>query len=99
MWKVVMSQLCEKQLKLDFKNGLFTKEDGDVIKLWIHEITLYGPEYIQKSKKWDDHELYAEWAKHRSSCFSRRGRIIYKEVDDSIEITVVKITPNHDYSK
>jgi mRNA-degrading endonuclease YafQ of YafQ-DinJ toxin-antitoxin module len=47
---------------------------------------------------WNDHELVSEWAGHRSSSFSRLGRIIYKIEDEQIKIVkVVKITGTHSY--
>lgn len=47
---------------------------------------------------WNDHELSGEWAGHRSSSFSRLGRIIYKIEDEKIKIVkVVKITATHSY--
>jgi mRNA-degrading endonuclease YafQ of YafQ-DinJ toxin-antitoxin module len=47
---------------------------------------------------WNDHELVKEWAGHRSSSFSKTGRIIYKIEDEQIKIVrVVKITGTHSY--
>lgn len=47
---------------------------------------------------WNDHDLTGEWAGHRSSSFSRLGRIIYKIEDGQIKIVkVVKITATHQY--
>ena len=47
---------------------------------------------------WNDHDLTSEWAGHRSSSFSKMGRIIYKIEDEQIKIVrVVKITGTHSY--
>lgn len=47
---------------------------------------------------WNDHELTGEWKGHRSSSFSRLGRIIYRIENDQIKIVrVVKITALHSY--
>ncbi len=47
---------------------------------------------------WNDHDLVNEWKGHRSSSFSRMGRIIYKIDDGIIKIVkVVKITATHSY--
>ncbi len=47
---------------------------------------------------WNDHELTKEWAGHRTSSFSRLGRIIYKVINEEIKIVkVVKITATHSY--
>lgn len=47
---------------------------------------------------WNDHELSGQWTGHRSSSFSRMGRIIYKIENEQIKIVkVVKITGKHSY--
>ncbi len=47
---------------------------------------------------WNDHELTKDWAGHRSSSFSKSGRIIYKVENEQIKIVrVVKITGTHSY--
>ena len=47
---------------------------------------------------WNDHALTEEWKGHRSSSFSRKGRIIYKIENEEIKIVkVVKITGTHSY--
>jgi mRNA-degrading endonuclease YafQ of YafQ-DinJ toxin-antitoxin module len=99
MWKIEYSSQVAAELKIDFAKGLLTKEDITVIKAWALEIQEYGPEYIQKSRLWDDHALEKEWIGHRSSCFSLKGRIIYRVESDKILIMVVKITGSHDYRK
>jgi mRNA-degrading endonuclease YafQ of YafQ-DinJ toxin-antitoxin module len=47
---------------------------------------------------WNDHALTDNWAGHRSSSFSRLGRIIYRVENEQIKIVkVVKITATHSY--
>jgi len=58
-----------------------------------------GPEYIQNSKRWDDHALSYEWEGFRASCFSGAGRIIYKIIQDLVIVEVHRVTPDHDYKK
>lgn len=99
MWKVVFTPECQERFEKEFKEGKFSKEDGVVIKTWVKEMEKFGPDYIAKNYKWDDHELNDEWKGHRSSKFSFSGRIIYKAEGDVINIDVVRITPDHDYKK
>ncbi|MBL6991866.1 MAG: hypothetical protein ISR65_18935 [Bacteriovoracaceae bacterium] len=99
MWKVTFTQECQKKFEADFKEGKFNSGDGDAIKIWFKEMKRFGPDYIERNKKWDDHPLQDEWTGHRSSCFSRSGRIIYKVVGNTININVVRVTPDHNYKK
>lgn len=99
MWKVEYETNVADEMKKDFAQGLITKDDIAVIKAWAQEIQEYGPEHIQSSKLWDDHPLEKEWAGYRSSCFSLKGRIIYRIENEKILIKVVRITGSHDYRK
>lgn len=99
MWKVEITKECQKRFEMDFKKGLFSKDDGIVIKTWVKEIEKFGPEFIQKSFNWNDHSLTRNWYGHRASCFSFSGRIIYKIIEDKVVVSVIRISPNHDYTK
>jgi mRNA-degrading endonuclease YafQ of YafQ-DinJ toxin-antitoxin module len=92
---------CEKKFKADFKSGLFSQDDGRVLKAWAMEMEQFGPKHIMDSYEWRDHPLEREWAGYRASCFSIEGRIIYRIIDEkTIEICEVeRITPNHNYKK
>ncbi|MFN7904040.1 MAG: hypothetical protein ACK5P5_02550 [Pseudobdellovibrionaceae bacterium] len=47
---------------------------------------------------WNDHELVGKWKGHRSSSFSKLGRIIYKIEDCKVKLVkVMKITATHGY--
>ncbi|MEK2645185.1 hypothetical protein [Bdellovibrio sp. BCCA] len=47
---------------------------------------------------WNDHDLDGHLKGCRSSSFSRLGRIIYKVVDNKIQIIeILKVTPDHKY--
>ncbi len=61
-------------------------------------MTNFGPDYIESCGHWNDHELEGCRLGQRSSSFSSSGRIIYKIKKNKIEINVVKITADHDYS-
>lgn len=90
---------CLKRFKEDFKKGLFSNDDGMVLAAWAREMENYGPDYIAKSAEWRDHPLDREWMGYRASCFSTKGRIIYKVIDEeTVEVCIVeRVTPNHDY--
>jgi mRNA-degrading endonuclease YafQ of YafQ-DinJ toxin-antitoxin module len=98
-WQVIMAVPIIEKLKRDFKNGLLDKEDIRIIQRWIGEIEKNGLEFMQQNKCWDDHALEQEWFGYRSSCFSKRGRIIYQVEEAKIVVRVVRITPTHDYRK
>jgi len=99
--EVKRTTTCLKRFKSDFKKGLFSQDDGIVLKAWIREMKQFGPEYIANSSQWRDHPLERKWAGYRASCFSIEGRIIYRIIDENtVEVCEVeRITPNHDYSK
>lgn len=93
------TQKCLKRFTADFKKGLFSKEDGEVLKAWAREMEEFGPAYIAKSSHWRDHPLERKWSGYRASCFSVKGRIIYRIIDrEIIEVCEVeRVTPTHDY--
>ncbi len=97
MFQVLISSKCSKEIKSFKKDGLLRHNDLQVIKAWIQEVKLFGPDYIKKSEYWNDHALRGKRAGERSSSFSECGRIIYKVSKNKITIRVLKITPNHDY--
>ncbi len=97
MYQVLFSSRCSKELTAFKKEGKITSEGLLVIKLWVQEMTLFGPEYIKNCGHWNDHALKEKRAGERSSSYSKSGRIIYKLVKNKIVIKVLKITPDHDY--
>lgn len=101
MAKIVNTDNCRKKFLEDFAKGLFSQDDGVVLKAWSREMEDLGPEFIENSPQWRDHSLEREWKGHRASCFSLDGRIIYRILNDGeIEVCEIeRITPNHDYKK
>ena len=99
MWTVVLAKEAEKELKKSVKKRFITNEDIKILKIWVAQIEKHGPEQIQKERRWNDHPLFLEWSGYRSSCFSSRGRIIYKIFEKKVVVEVVKITAHHDYTK
>ena len=81
------------------QNGVVTKADVKVLLEWVDEMEEFGPEHIAQSSEWHDHELFREWAGHRSSAFSSAGRVIYKIIENKIVVEVHKVTTDHNYKK
>ena len=98
---VKRSKACLKQFASDFKKGLFSPDDGRVLEAWAREMETFGPDYIANSTEWRDHALDREWTGYRASCFSLKGRIIYKIIDEHTIVVclVERVTPNHDYKR
>lgn len=101
MTTLKQTKACRERFERDFKNGLFSQDDGVVLKLWAREMEEFGPLYIKDSPDWRDHALTREWRGYRASSFSKDGRIIYRIISDTeVEICEIeRITPNHDYKK
>lgn len=97
MYKVVLTKRCSNELLKQKKLGELSDSDLILIRTWISEMTQLGPEYIESCGHWNDHELKGERQGQRSSSFSFSGRIIYKVKNSKIEVSVVKITTDHNY--
>ncbi len=98
MWKVQLTKEAETELIANLKGGVFSIEDSRLLKLWTNQVELHGPEFIRNNLIWDDHSLHGKWEAHRSSCFGRAGRVIYRVVEGKILIEVVRVTGDHNYS-
>lgn len=99
MYKVELTGKCQSELKKHLKDGKISNENLLIIRSWIQEMTLYGPDYIENCDYWGDHALRGTRSGQRSSWFSLSGRIIYKIYKNKIVIRVLKITPDHDYGR
>lgn len=99
LWTVKMTKPAESEFKKLIKNKLISTDDLIVIKAWVNEMEEEGPEYIAKSKRWNDHPLHSEWEGFRSSSFSFSGRIIYKVNGREITVNVHRVTNDHNYKK
>jgi mRNA-degrading endonuclease YafQ of YafQ-DinJ toxin-antitoxin module len=98
-WKVQNDENVDQEIKVAFKQGSLTLDDIKVLKAWTSQIEEQSLEFMQKNPLWNDHALDREWEGHRSSSFSRLGRIIYRVENDIVVIQVVRITTTHDYKK
>ena len=98
-WEVEITDEAMAELESQFKTGLLNKEDAAVIKAWRAEMQTDGPDRLRENRLWDDHDLDAEWRGYRSSCFSARGRLIYRVIRERIVVEVVKVTATHNYRK
>ena len=100
MWNVQFENMkVQSEVELLIKSGRLTRADEEVIAAWIRQISMHGPESIRADRKWADHDLEDEWAGHRSSAFSTRGRIIYRVEEKIVKIKISRITDVHDYKK
>ena len=101
-WKVVITKKCEKEYLELLKTGSITEAQNDIIVDIIEAMEEHGPEvfsnYVSHNIK--DHDLSRDkkWLKHKSCSFSKSGRLIYRYNTGKIEIAIVRITPEHDYS-
>lgn len=94
-----MTEKAETELKRLLAKRILTNVDVKVLLRWVDEMEEFGPEYIAQSLEWHDHALEREWLGHRSSAFSRSGRVIYKIVDTKIIVEVHRVTTEHNYKK
>lgn len=101
-WKVVITKKCEKEYLDLLDKGLITDAENDVIVDIIEAMENYGPEVFSDyvSRDLRDHELIRDqkWLNHRSCSFSKSGRVIYRYTEKKIEIVIVRISPDHDYT-
>jgi mRNA-degrading endonuclease YafQ of YafQ-DinJ toxin-antitoxin module len=98
-WKVTRAKDVDAKFAADFNAGLITTDDIVILKRWTVKVEEEGPEALCKTEYWYDHPLDGEWKNCRSSSFSNRGRIIYRVIDDQVEVRVIRITPDHNYKK
>jgi mRNA-degrading endonuclease YafQ of YafQ-DinJ toxin-antitoxin module len=100
LWEVKVTAKASQDIARMLRDGVLTEDDQIVIRQWAHSMIEFGPESVRiEGSVWKDHELRGEWAGHRASSFSTRGRIIYKIEDNLVRILVVRITATHDYDK
>lgn len=96
-WRVLVTSQCE----VEINRTKFTDEERFIIASWIRFVEEKGPYLLSEFKDFEirDHALVRQrkWHRHRSSSFSRSGRIIYKIDDQVVTIIVVRITKDHDY--
>lgn len=97
MYKVVFTLNCSKEVSQMKKEGILSDDELLVIRAWIQEMSLNGPQYISECGYWNDHPLKEKRTNERSSSFSESGRIIYKINKNKILIRILKITPDHNY--
>ena len=101
-WKVVITKKCEKGYIKLIEQGIITDAQNDIIVDIIEAMEEHGPEVFSDYVSYDikDHELVRDkkWLKHKSCSFSKLGRLIYRYNEGKIEIAIVRITPEHDYS-
>jgi mRNA-degrading endonuclease YafQ of YafQ-DinJ toxin-antitoxin module len=97
LYQIVITSKCSQELARYKKERRISQEELVVLRTWINEMKLMGPDYVRKCGYWNDHALRGKRAGQRSSSFSDSGRIIYKIGKNKIVIKIVKITPDHNY--
>ena len=97
MYKVTLAKKCANSLSKFKKEDLISNDELIVIRAWISEMKNFGPEYIEYCDYWNDHELSGKRNDERASSFSDSGRIIYRVKNNKIEVSIIRITPDHDY--
>jgi mRNA-degrading endonuclease YafQ of YafQ-DinJ toxin-antitoxin module len=93
------SETVEREFIQLFRSGEITVDDNKVILKWIDIIEEDGSKAIKNAPFWHDHALDGDWIGHRSSSFSSSGRIIYKIVDSKLLVSVVRVSPDHNYKR
>ena len=78
MWTVEISKEAEQELKKAFTTRVIDRDDIEVIRRWLKDISVIGPNELMKVGKYDDHHIDGNWRGFRAACFSPVGRIIYK---------------------
>ena len=100
MWKVLFTANCEKEIRKLSEKGFLSEDDKRVISIWIKQVKKHGPDSLRTGKSasnWYDHDLDRKWSGHRASSYSYSGRIIYKVENKIVTVTVVRVSPDHDY--
>ena len=101
-WKVVITKKCEIEYQKLLKDGVITDAQNDIIVDIIEAMEEYRPEVFSDYVSYDvkNHDLVRDkkWLKHKSCSFSKTGRLIYRYNEGKIEIAIVRITPDQDYS-
>lgn len=97
LWKV----LIPNDLEGEIKSIQFSDNEMMIISSWIKFIERYGPHKLSDFNIIDipDHPLTRQkkWIGHRSSSFSKRGRIIYRIDEAKMHVIVVRISRDHNY--
>lgn len=97
MYIVEITPKCEQKLRIQVKAGCISQAELFVVRGWVQEMEVLGPECIESCGYWNDHALTRVRAGERSSSFSSSGRIIYRIEKKKVVIKILKITPTHDY--
>jgi hypothetical protein len=99
-WKVEVESQAEAQLIADFRAGALDRDDVAALKAWVRDVESDGLPAAQGNGTWRDHELTRPpFVGCRSACFSKSGRVIYKEMCGKLIVMVVKVTRDHRYQE
>jgi len=65
---------------------------------WKRIVELSGPQALRAVKGFHDESLKGDWLGYRSSRLGIKWRVIYKIINEGLEVYVIEITP-HDYRR
>lgn len=65
---------------------------------WKRIVELSGPQALRAVKGFHDESLKGDWLGYRSSRLGIKWRVIYKILNEGLEVYVIEITP-HDYRR
>ena len=91
-WRILQARGIEKIL---LKSPPQVREKFDV---WVTMVEQRGPQALRAIKGFHDEALAGEWKGFRSSRLNAQYRVLYKIVEDQIEVHVLNVTP-HDYRR
>lgn len=98
-WTVGYEADVKEQIAQHLASGKMSQIDIGIIMNWVTSIEEDGLEATQMDRQWRDHDLSGEWKGHRAISFSYEGRLVYRTEGNILTVTVVKISPNHDYRR
>jgi hypothetical protein len=96
-WTVKITDAAGKLINR--KNAL-SDDDKRVIQSWGKMVGKNGPDSLRKGsalQAWRDHDLSGPWLGFRASSFSSAGRIIYRVIEDTVYVAVIRLTTTHEY--
>ena len=92
MWLILEHRRLDKQL---------AKLPTEILKRyekWRDIAELSGPQGLMAVRGFRDEALSGNWSGYRSSRLNQQYRVIYRVLDDRLEIRVVEVVP-HNYRR
>lgn len=93
MWQILEHRKVEKALEQSVPLDILKRYEK-----WKDIVVLSGPPGLRLIKGFHDEALAGGWKGFRSSRLGGQWRVIYRVVNDLLEVHVVEVTP-HDYRR